>query len=176
MKHWRSLRNSEARLNLLLNSYFKLLQGRYCKIMVKSSTQWILDRRKQCRIIICGQGIQRKKMYQTTESRKWQSAQWRCFRAQDKRIVKDNNQLQEQLIYLGRGFIESYKCCTLSTSIWEIRPVSHVSRAKATCLVQCGVGLLKQHLYYQRLCPSCVRALAKLIVSVKTSVLSEVRS
>ena len=35
-------------------------------------------------------------------------AEWRCFRAQDKRIVKDKNQLQEQLIYLGSGFIESY--------------------------------------------------------------------
>jgi len=45
-----------------------------------------------------------------------------------KRIVKDKNQLQEQLIYLGSGFIESYKCYTLSTSIREIHPVSHVSR------------------------------------------------
>ena len=60
-----------------------------------------------------------------------------------KRIVKDKYQLQEQLIYLGSGFIESYKCYTLSTSIREIHPVSHVPRAKATCHVQCGVGLLK---------------------------------
>ena len=67
------------------------------------------------------------------------SAQWRCFRAQDKkRIVKDKNQLQEQLIYLGSGFIESYKCYTLSTSTREIHPVSHVSRGKDTWLVQAG--------------------------------------
>ena len=51
---------------------------------------------------------------------------------------KDKNQLQEQLIYLGSGFIESYKCYTLSTSIREIHPVSHVSRGKATWLVQAG--------------------------------------
>ena len=73
-----------------------------------------------------------------------------------KRIVKDKNQLQEQLIYLGSGFIESYKCYTLSTSIREIHPVSHVSRAKATWLVQCGVGLLKQQTpTNQLLCPFC---------------------
>ena len=41
---------------------------------------------------------------------------------------KDKYQLQEQLVYLGSGFIESYKCYTLSTSIREIHPVSHVSR------------------------------------------------
>ena len=86
-----------------------------------------------------------------------------------KRIVKDKNQLQEQLIYLGSGFIESYKCYTLSTSIREIHPVSHVSRAS-------GAGLLKHKHLYPRLCPYCVRALAKLIVLVKTSVLSEVLS
>ena len=88
-----------------------------------------------------------------------------------KRIVKDKNQLQEQLIYLGSGFIESYKCYTLSTSIREIHPVSHVSRDV------CGVGSAhKQHLP-TILCPYCVRALAKLIVlEVKTSVLSEVLS
>ena len=55
-----------------------------------------------------------------------------------KRIVKDKNQLQEQLIYLGSGFIESYKCYTLSTSIREIHPVSHVSRRFDTWLVQAG--------------------------------------
>ena len=53
-----------------------------------------------------------------------------------KRIVKDKNQLQEQLIYLGSGFIESYKCYTLSTSIREIHPVSHVSRAMRRGIAQ----------------------------------------
>ena len=86
-----------------------------------------------------------------------------------KRIVKDKNQLQEQLIYLGSGFIESYKCCTLSTSIREIHPVSHVSRT---------IWRWVAHNINTKptLCPYCVRALAKLIVLVKTSVLSEVLS
>ena len=89
-----------------------------------------------------------------------------------KRIVKDKNQLQEQLIYLGSGFIESYKCYTLSTSIREIHPVSHVSRA-----MRRRVAHNTYIHHYQRLCPYCVRALAKLIVlEVKTSVLSEVLS
>ena len=35
------------------------LQG-LCEVMVKSSTQRILDRRKQYRMAICGQGMQRK--------------------------------------------------------------------------------------------------------------------
>ena len=43
------------------NNYCKLLQGRYCKVMVKSSTQRILYRRNQCRMIICGQGRQSKR-------------------------------------------------------------------------------------------------------------------
>ena len=82
--------------------------------------------------------------------------------------MKDKNQLQEQLIYLGSGFIESYKCYTLSTSIREIHPVSHVSRAKATCHVQAAWYCSnKQHLPINY-CVSFVRALAKLIVLVKT--------
>ena len=67
-----------------------------------------------------------------------------------KRIVKDKNQLQEQLIYLGSGFIESYKCYTLSTSIREIHPVSHVSRGKATWLVQAG-GTAQNNTYQTNL-------------------------
>ena len=39
----------------------KLLQGRYSKVMVKLPTQRIFDLLKQCRIIICGQGMQRKR-------------------------------------------------------------------------------------------------------------------
>ena len=87
-----------------------------------------------------------------------------------KRIVKDKNQLQEQLIYLGSGFIESYKCYTLSTSIREIHPVSHVSRTMWRWIAH-NINTKPT------LCPYCVRALAKLIVlEVKTSVLSEVLS
>ena len=66
-----------------------------------------------------------------------------------KRIVKDKNQLQEQLIYLGSGFIESYKCYTLSTSIREIRPVSHVSRAMRRVIAQTSTPT------NQLLCPFC---------------------
>ena len=87
-----------------------------------------------------------------------------------KRIVKDKNQLQEQLIYLGSGFIESYKCYTLSTSIREIHPVSHVS---------CTMWRWIAHninTFITNDCVPFVRALAKLIVLVKTSVLSEVLS
>ena len=92
-----------------------------------------------------------------------------------KRIVKDKNQLQEQLIYLGSGFIESYKCYTLSTSIREIHPVSHVSRVKRHVARTSGRDCSKQHHYH--CVPYCVRALAKLIVlEIKTSVLSEVLS
>ena len=75
-----------------------------------------------------------------------------------KRIVKDKNQLQEQLIYLGSGFIESYKCYTLSTSIREIHPVSHVS---CTMWRWVAHNLLSTPYYCV---PYCVRALAKLIV------------
>ena len=39
------------------SNFFKLLQGRCCMVMVKSSTQRILDRRKQYRMAICGQGM-----------------------------------------------------------------------------------------------------------------------
>ena len=92
-----------------------------------------------------------------------------------KRIVKDKNQLQEQLIYLGSGFIESYKCYTLSTSIREIHPVSHVSRRFDTWLVQAG-GTAQNNTFITNDCVPFVRALAKLIVLVKTSVLSEVLS
>ena len=63
-----------------------------------------------------------------------------------KRIVKDKNQLQEQLIYLGSGFIESYKCYTLSTSIREIHPVSHVSRVKRHVARTSGRDCSIQHL------------------------------
>ena len=93
-----------------------------------------------------------------------------------KRIVKDKNQLQEQLIYLGSGFIESYKCYTLSTSIREIHPVSHLSRAKATCHVQAAWYCSNNKHLPINYCVPFVRALAKLIVLVKTSVLSEVLS
>ena len=92
-----------------------------------------------------------------------------------KRIVKDKNQLQEQLIYLGSGFIESYKCYTLSTSIREIHPVSHVSRVKRHVARTSGRDCSRQHLPINY-CDPFVRALAKLIVLVKTSVLSEVLS
>ena len=91
-----------------------------------------------------------------------------------KRIVKDKNQLQEQLIYLGSGFIESYKCYTLSTSIREIHPVSHVSRRFDTWLVQAG-GTAQNNTLPTIVSLLC-GALAKLIVLVKTSVLSEVLS
>ena len=76
-----------------------------------------------------------------------------------KRNEKDKYQLQEQLVYLGSGFIESYKCYTLSTSIREIHPVSHVSRAMRR-------GIAQQHLPINY-CVPFVRALAKLIVLVK---------
>ena len=46
MKHCRSLRNSEAWVNVHLNNYYKLLKWRYCKFMVKPSTQRVLDLRK----------------------------------------------------------------------------------------------------------------------------------
>ena len=45
--------DSEARVTVHLNIYYKLLQWLYYKVIVRSSTQRKLDR-------ICGQGIQRK--------------------------------------------------------------------------------------------------------------------
>ena len=44
-----------------LNNYWKLLQWRYCKVIVKPSTQRILNQRKQSRLISCGQGMQRNR-------------------------------------------------------------------------------------------------------------------
>ena len=44
-----------------LNNYKRLLQWRYCKAIVKSLTQRILDRRKQYKMIIFGKGVQIKR-------------------------------------------------------------------------------------------------------------------
>ena len=42
------------------------------KVMVKPSTQRILYRRIQHRMVVCGQGMQSRRMDRTTESQKWQ--------------------------------------------------------------------------------------------------------
>ena len=72
---------------------------------------------------------------------------------------KDKYQLQEQLIYLGSGFIESYKCYTLSTSIREIHPVSHVPRTMWRWIAH-----NTKQTNLTNYCVPFVRALAKLIV------------
>ena len=73
MKHFRSKRDSEARAILHLNNIHKLLQGRYCKPVVKSSTQRMLDQRKKMQEKHMRANHGNKKEDWVTESRKWHS-------------------------------------------------------------------------------------------------------
>ena len=67
--------------------YCKQLQVRYYAVMVKSPMQRIIDRRKQCRIAICGKGMQRKK--------RTEQLSLRNGRAMELKLVKNDEALYE---------------------------------------------------------------------------------